>query len=174
MASAGVNNNNLPAGSGAGAGAEGADPTAQCRPSRRRRLARLNHVANTSAGSEEIAPAAGEEKVWTTPPSSDSDDRSVGAINVAAAMLPGESQSGAVAPAASPVWFGSVALAGRLRKMEDTVSLHPSLCVWADGSPMHFFAVFDGHGGPHVCHLPVITSRACSKLEYSTHPMITM
>jgi len=25
------------------------------------------------------------------------------------------------------------------------------LCTWAaDGSPMHFFAVFDGHGGPHV------------------------
>ncbi|VAH39671.1 unnamed protein product [Triticum turgidum subsp. durum] len=33
--------------------------------------------------------------------------------------------------------------------MEDTVSLHPSFCAWADGSPMHLFAVFDGHGGPH-------------------------
>ncbi|XP_051196447.2 probable protein phosphatase 2C 37 [Lolium perenne] len=42
---------------------------------------------------------------------------------------------------------------GRLRKMEDTVSLHPSFCVWAGGEPMHFFGVFDGHGGPHVAAL---------------------
>jgi hypothetical protein len=110
MATAGVSNNNMPASPGAGAGAERADPTAQCRPSRRHRL----DVANTSAGSEEGAAAGGEEKVSTTPLSSGSDDRSVGAINVAVALLPGESQSGAVAAAAaaaaSPVWFGSVAL----------------------------------------------------------------
>uniref|UniRef100_J3LVM8 protein-serine/threonine phosphatase n=1 Tax=Oryza brachyantha TaxID=4533 RepID=J3LVM8_ORYBR len=37
--------------------------------------------------------------------------------------------------------------------MEDAVSLRPSFCTWADGSPMHFFAVFDGHGGPHVSAL---------------------
>jgi len=50
-----------------------------------------------------------------------------------------------------PVAFGSVTMAGRMRIMEDTVSLHPNLCNWAaDGSPMHFFAVFDGHGGPQV------------------------
>lgn len=56
--------------------------------------------------------------------------------------------------AAQRVWplaFGSVTMAGRMRIMEDTVSLHPNLCYWpADGSPIHFFAVFDGHGGPHV------------------------
>ncbi|XP_066348920.1 probable protein phosphatase 2C 37 [Miscanthus floridulus] len=53
-----------------------------------------------------------------------------------------------------PVAFGSVTMAGRMRIMEDTVSLHPNLCTWAaDGSPMHFFAVFDGHGGPHVSAL---------------------
>ncbi|XP_048544348.1 probable protein phosphatase 2C 37 [Triticum urartu] len=37
--------------------------------------------------------------------------------------------------------------------MEDSVSLRPSFCAWADGSPMHFFAVFDGHGGPQVSAL---------------------
>ncbi|XP_040379457.1 probable protein phosphatase 2C 37 [Oryza brachyantha] len=40
-----------------------------------------------------------------------------------------------------------------MRDMEDAVSLRPSFCTWADGSPMHFFAVFDGHGGPHVSAL---------------------
>jgi protein phosphatase 2C len=49
-----------------------------------------------------------------------------------------------------PVAFGSLSMAGRMRMMEDTVSLHPDLCTWADGSPVHFFAVFDGHGGSHV------------------------
>ncbi|XP_048547172.1 probable protein phosphatase 2C 37 [Triticum urartu] len=32
--------------------------------------------------------------------------------------------------------------------MQDTVSMRPSFCSWVDGSRMHFFAVFDGHGGP--------------------------
>jgi serine/threonine protein phosphatase PrpC len=41
-----------------------------------------------------------------------------------------------------------------MRDMEDAVSLRPSFCTWLDGSPMHFFAVFDGHGGPHVRHPP--------------------
>ncbi|XP_048539067.1 probable protein phosphatase 2C 37 [Triticum urartu] len=34
--------------------------------------------------------------------------------------------------------------------MQDTVSMRPSFCTWVDGSRMHFFAVFDGHGGPVV------------------------
>jgi protein phosphatase 2C len=135
MASAGVNNVDLPV--GPGAGAEGTDHAAECRPTRRRRLAPANDVANTSTGSEESAAAA--------------------VINVAAALLPGDSSSGLEAAGPLPVRFGSVALMGRLRKMEDTVSLHPSFCVWAGGEPMHFFGVFDGHGGPHVRHLPVFT-----------------
>ncbi|NP_001306679.1 probable protein phosphatase 2C 37 [Zea mays] len=52
-----------------------------------------------------------------------------------------------------PVAFGSLSMAGRMRMMEDTISLHPDLCTWADGSPVHFFAVFDGHGGSHVSAL---------------------
>ncbi|KAF7106005.1 hypothetical protein CFC21_106769 [Triticum aestivum] len=68
-----------------------------------------------------------------------------------APLLPAEA-------AAAAVWslaFGSVSQRGldQRKGMQDTVSLRPSFCAWADGSPMHFFAVFDGHGGPQVSAL---------------------
>ncbi|VAI69068.1 unnamed protein product [Triticum turgidum subsp. durum] len=68
-----------------------------------------------------------------------------------APLLPGEA-------AAAAVWslaFGSVSQRGldQRKGMEDTVSLRPFFCVQADGSPMHFFAVFNGHGGPQVSAL---------------------
>jgi protein phosphatase 2C len=152
MASAGVNNVDLPVGPAApAAGAEGADHAAECRPTRRRRLAPVEGVANTSAGTEEKPPSSDADA------STEGEAGSAAVINVAAALLPGDSSSGLEAAGPLPVRFGSVALMGRLRKMEDTVSLHPSFCVWAGGEPMHFFGVFDGHGGPHVRHLPVFT-----------------
>uniref|UniRef100_A0ACD5V837 Uncharacterized protein n=1 Tax=Avena sativa TaxID=4498 RepID=A0ACD5V837_AVESA len=116
-------NNNLHAGHAAGTGAEGADPAAEFR------LVPLHRLAGTSVGFEQSGAAV--------------------SINVEASMLP--NQPGAAA--AWPVAFGTMALAGRLSVMEDTVSLHPSFCVWAHGEPMHFLAVFDGHGGPNVAAL---------------------
>ncbi|CAN6247721.1 unnamed protein product [Urochloa humidicola] len=59
-------------------------------------------------------------------------------------------------PAAARAWpaaFGFLSTQGRLPHMEDTVSLRPGFHTWVDGSPMHFFAVFDGHGGSHVSEL---------------------
>lgn len=46
----------------------------------------------------------------------------------------------------------AVALAGRLRSMEDAVSIMTSLCSPAMNRfrPVHYFGVFDGHGGSHV------------------------
>ncbi|KAI4974568.1 hypothetical protein ZWY2020_047848 [Hordeum vulgare] len=62
--------------------------------------------------------------------------------------------SGALVRAA---WRGAYGAAGKSREdgvtMHDTVSMRPSLCTWVDGSRMHFFAVFDGHGGPVVSAL---------------------
>ena len=45
-----------------------------------------------------------------------------------------------------PMAFGSASEKG----------LRSFFCARADGSPMHFFAVFDGHGGPNVTS-PVLT-----------------
>uniref|UniRef100_A0A8I6YA80 protein-serine/threonine phosphatase n=1 Tax=Hordeum vulgare subsp. vulgare TaxID=112509 RepID=A0A8I6YA80_HORVV len=62
--------------------------------------------------------------------------------------------SGALVRAA---WRGAYGAAGKSREhgvaMQDTVSMRPSFCTWVDGSRMHFFAVFDGHGGPVVSAL---------------------
>ncbi|KAE8802414.1 putative protein phosphatase 2C 37 [Hordeum vulgare] len=62
--------------------------------------------------------------------------------------------SGALVRAA---WRGAYGAAGKSREdgvtMHDTVSMRPSFCTWVDGSRMHFFAVFDGHGGPVVSAL---------------------
>lgn len=80
------------------------------------------------------------------------DDGCSSAAGAAARRLPLPSGA-STAAAVWPVAFGSVSLAGRMRDMEDAVSLRPSFCTWLDGSPMHFFAVFDGHGGPHVSAL---------------------
>ena len=61
------------------------------------------------------------------------------------------SRPASVSSTASPQ-FGFVSLSGRSREMEDAVSLRP--CFYSpDGSSsssLHFFAVFDGHGGSHV------------------------
>lgn len=53
--------------------------------------------------------------------------------------------------AAVPV-VGAVAVAGRQRQMEDAVAIQTNLCSPAINRcrPVHYFGVFDGHGGSHV------------------------
>ncbi|CAL9204083.1 unnamed protein product [Musa hybrid cultivar] len=51
------------------------------------------------------------------------------------------------------VAFGSISLAGRSREMEDAVSIQPDFFRAEGGPSIHFFAVFDGHGGSHVAAL---------------------
>lgn len=49
--------------------------------------------------------------------------------------------------------FGSISIQGLADKMEDTVLVQENFCDQPDiagGKPLHFFAVYDGHGGSHV------------------------
>ncbi|KAK1283492.1 putative protein phosphatase 2C 75 [Acorus calamus] len=51
-------------------------------------------------------------------------------------------------PEPPPPAYGMISVAGRSREMEDAVSLQTELLP-----ALHFFAVFDGHGGSHVATL---------------------
>ncbi|XAR66182.1 Phosphoprotein phosphatase [Bertholletia excelsa] len=55
---------------------------------------------------------------------------------------------------AAPV-FGSMSVSGRSREMEDAICVRTDLCRPEINHcrPVHFFAVFDGHGGVHVAKL---------------------
>lgn len=50
--------------------------------------------------------------------------------------------------ALSPPAVGSMSVIGKRPSMEDEVSIHPNLC--APPRPLHFYAIYDGHGGPQV------------------------
>ncbi|PKU74952.1 probable protein phosphatase 2C 68 [Dendrobium catenatum] len=64
------------------------------------------------------------------------------------------SSSGRKVAVNTPIAFGSVSLTGRAREMEDAISVRPGFVQFPDGcSPLHFFGVFDGHGGSHVSAL---------------------
>ena len=54
-------------------------------------------------------------------------------------------------PAREPV-FGTMSMSGRSRGMEDALGAQTSLCrpEISHYRLVHFFTVFDGHGGPHV------------------------
>lgn len=91
----------------------------------------------TEAGTKDT-PAA--ETETNSSPSSDDGEEKV--VSLAA---PTEVQ------AVEPI-FGTMSVTGRSREMEDAISTRTSLCSpdlnWR--RPVHFFAVFDGHGGRHV------------------------
>lgn len=162
MASAGVN---MPGGDGNPVAVSPATP--ECRLRRRRRLA-PPRMATVTAGPNEDPDAGLSKEKRIRPTSLSSSSSSQGSLERVHEEEEEEGEPRSLAPAEAPVaglaplpeaqpaaqvWpvaFGSMALYGRMREMEDTVSQHPSFCTWADGSPMHYFAVFDGHGGSLV------------------------
>ncbi|XP_030444606.2 probable protein phosphatase 2C 75 [Syzygium oleosum] len=60
-----------------------------------------------------------------------------------------------VAATTSVECYGAVSVCGRSREMEDAISVWTGLCrpELSRWRPVHFFAVFDGHGGHHVSRL---------------------
>nr|CAB3481812.1 unnamed protein product [Digitaria exilis] len=134
MASAGFN---MPGGGDAAAASSSSSAAQECRLRRRRRLAPPPHRADAGAGGEK------EKRVRPSSPSSSSSEEEAEVDD----DQEQQQQPGRVA-------FGWVSVAGRSREMEDAVSLRPAFCTsWLDGSPIHFFGVFDGHGGSHVSTL---------------------
>ncbi|KAK1577553.1 hypothetical protein Q3G72_022730 [Acer saccharum] len=64
--------------------------------------------------------------------------------------LPCVAEDKCIPTALEPV-IGCISVVGRAREMEDTVSVRTRLCrpdITAQ-QPVHFLAVYDGHGGPH-------------------------
>ncbi|XP_016432632.1 putative protein phosphatase 2C 75 [Nicotiana tabacum] len=70
---------------------------------------------------------------------------------------PNSSTSGASsnAPVAPAPVVGAISIPGRQCSMEDAISVRPNLCSpnLSRGRPIDFFAVYDGHGGPHAAAL---------------------
>ena len=56
------------------------------------------------------------------------------------------------APEAAVPVVGAISLIGRRNSMEDAISVWPNLCspYINQHRPIDFFAVYDGHCGPHV------------------------
>ncbi|XP_044505921.1 probable protein phosphatase 2C 75 isoform X3 [Mangifera indica] len=95
---------------------------------------RISTVSETSA----IPPAA----ISTTASSGEN----VEPVDPEATLREGDS--------AEPV-YGAMSVSGRAREMEDAISIRTSLCRPEINRrrPLHFFGVYDGHGGPQVAEL---------------------
>ncbi|KAJ1270117.1 hypothetical protein BS78_06G030300 [Paspalum vaginatum] len=175
MASAGVN---MPGGDGSPAAANSAPPEWRVRRRGRRGPPRAAAAGSSGGGERRVrvrraaassSPSVGSlDQEQQQEEEEQAEEEAAGEVAGAAEEEEDEDDGGGELPpaglqlaaaqpeAAAQVWpvaFGSLSIAGRMRTMEDTVSLRPAFCTWIDGSPMHFFAVFDGHGGSHVSML---------------------
>ncbi|XP_012090362.1 probable protein phosphatase 2C 75 isoform X2 [Jatropha curcas] len=143
------------------------DSPAKCRERRRRRIEmrRLasipasgtpppsseNHVESSSSSSTSSCVANGK-RIRT------SEMVDLGGLNSSVSHGDEVEEQAVETPSGPPMdcpAFGTMAVAGRSREMEDAIAVYTSLCKPAINrrGPVHFFAVFDGHGGPHVAAL---------------------
>ncbi|CAL9776360.1 unnamed protein product [Musa acuminata subsp. burmannicoides] len=99
-----------------------------------------------TAGDDAAAPHPHPQGSCCAAPSSSS-------VSVGEACARAIGSTSRLAPAEHPVAFGSISLSGRSREMEDAISVRPGFFRAEGSPPLHFFAVFDGHGGAHVADL---------------------
>ncbi|KAJ4836879.1 hypothetical protein Tsubulata_045487 [Turnera subulata] len=120
----------------------GKDSPSKCRERRRRRMEMRRLAANSSSVA---SPSRDENRTESQAECSSpvADSKRVRTTEVAAAA------------AAKADMFGTLSVSGRSREMEDAITAHASLCrPEINGRrPVHFFGVYDGHGGSHVAAL---------------------
>ncbi|KAK8537082.1 hypothetical protein V6N12_043261 [Hibiscus sabdariffa] len=141
------------------------DTPAKCRQRRRRRIEMRRHAAISASGagalrSPDQTEGSGESSDYVR------EGKRIRMLEVAGDMLvnnstrtsSGEEESTAVKTLEDltngPV-YGTMSISGRSREMEDAISVRAELCRPDINlkRPIHFFAVYDGHGGSHVAAL---------------------
>ncbi|KAJ3706312.1 hypothetical protein LUZ61_010017 [Rhynchospora tenuis] len=128
------------------------DSVNECRDTQRRHTVSAG-MSGTASGSGTSAGTTDDRPGQRKRTRDDEDSRTEVEGEPSRSGEPGE--VGAVPPpiAIRPVAFGYVSVAGRLREMEDAVCVKTQFFQLPNGSHMHFFAVFDGHGGSHIAEL---------------------
>lgn len=139
------------------------DSAEKCRERRRRRI-QMRRLSSLSSTGAPVEPAANGLREAADPASEPTREvkrlrTSEGIVHLASsssspsgdeAEPPVQAES-AERREEQPV-YGTMSVTGRSREMEDAVDVRIPLChpEIAGGRSVHFFGVFDGHGGPHV------------------------
>ncbi|CAA3013285.1 probable protein phosphatase 2C 75 [Olea europaea var. sylvestris] len=125
-------------------GDEEDDSPQECREKRRRTIGRrrLEEAAAASSGGGGSTSFSSSGGLNVMPESSQQGDSAGDNINNSGAEI--------VVP-----MVGSLAVAGRQRDMEDAITVRTNLCSpeITRRRPVHFFGVYDGHGGSHVASM---------------------
>ncbi|KAE8704691.1 putative protein phosphatase 2C 75 [Hibiscus syriacus] len=139
------------------------DTPAKCRKRRRRRIELRRHAAISASSGAGALRSPGQTEGYGESSDYVREGKRIRMREVAGDHVVtnsthtsfGEEESTAVKTLADfsngPV-YGTVSISGRSREMEDAVSVRSELCR-PDVNlkrPVHFFAVYDGHGGSHV------------------------
>lgn len=136
---------------------------AKCREARRRRMEMRRFAAIAGATSPEAESTVRKEKRRYQPDPIEAAKRGRTSPRSPSPLPSGEQEDLPVQASASgppplgelaPI-FGSMSVIGRSREMEDAISVRPEFFVYevAERRSLHFFGVFDGHGGSHVATL---------------------
>lgn len=140
---------------------EDEDSPEKCRERRRRRIEMRRLAAISGASSPPLTPSQNwkENPNWADcsveskriRTAENSDLQVATAASSSSPSSSGDYREASSEPARKPV-FGTMSVAGRSREMEDAIAVRTRLCrpEISRRRSVHFFAVFDGHGGPHV------------------------